>query len=187
MPPSTFDGGVVDTCQQRLVAIHQCRSPSATMAFRRRSARSHSSLRNLLPFSDLWTADDKLFNAVILLCVFLYFIITAALCVLINGWMDGIRGNWAVRVSRSLCSSNVHHTAFPRPPVTYGVCGGRPSTRRYMRGPNGRSFGDAPLNDVLSITGGSTPKSAGKAACPRIHIRKSDQVVRRSSPRCNPR
>ena len=49
------------------------------------------------------------------------------------------------------------------PPVTYGVCGGRPSTRRYMRGPNGRSFGDSPINDVLCITGGSTPKSAGKA------------------------
>jgi len=71
-------------------------------------------------------------------------------------------GNGAVRVSQSLCSSSVHHTASP-PPVTYGVCGGRPSTRWYMRGPNGRSFGDSPLNDVLCITGRSTSKSAGKA------------------------
>jgi len=29
------------------------------------------------------------FSLFIVLCVFLYFIITAALCVLINGWMDG--------------------------------------------------------------------------------------------------
>jgi len=34
----------------------------------------------------------------IVLCVFLYFIITAALCVLINGWMDGLRGDDERRV-----------------------------------------------------------------------------------------
>jgi len=54
-------------------------------------------------------------------------------------------------------------TTPPAAPVNYGVCGGLPSTRQYMRGPNGRIVGDAPLNDVLCITGGSTLKSAGKA------------------------
>ena len=89
-------------------------------------------------------------------------------------------GNGAVRVSQSLCSLNVHHTAFLRPPCYLrSVWWATEYSPVYT---NGRSFGDAPLNDVLGITGGSTQKSAGKAVHASMHIRKSDQVVRRSSP-----
>jgi len=86
---------------------------------------------------------------------------TPVLCHAHNGTPE--RGEWGcTRLSEPVQLKCPPHR-LPPPPVTYGVCGGRPSTRWYMRGPNGRSFGDSPLNDVLCITGRSTSKSAGKA------------------------
>jgi len=79
-------------------------------------------------------------------------------------FINSFKGAWtrAVCVSSEPLQLKCPPHCLPAAPC-YGVCSGRPSTRRYMRAPNGRSFGDSPLNDVLSITRGITPKSAGKA------------------------